>query len=166
MKIKLLVASIAVCTMFSNVTLASGNHGGGHKHESEGSPVGAPAEAAKATKTIQVSTNDNMRYQFSEDFDLKAGDIVKFVVTNQGEISHEFSVGDKNEQKSHQMMMRKMPNMVHQDGNTVTVKPGETKELTWQFKGGAQVVFACNIPGHFEAGMFAKASVSEGMHHG
>ena len=49
--------------------------------------------------------------------------------------------------------------MVHHDGNTVTVKPGETKELTWKFKGNSDVVFACNIPGHFEAGMFHKESV-------
>ena len=55
--------------------------------------------------------------------------------------------------------MRQMPDMIHQDGNTVTVKSGETKVLTWEFKSG-DVVFACNVPGHFEAGMFHKVSLN------
>jgi uncharacterized cupredoxin-like copper-binding protein len=139
-------------------------HGGGHEHgagnDHEGSPVGQPALAEQVTKTIHLSTVDAMRFKFASQPDLKDGDVVKFVVTNKGLIPHEFSIGDEKEQISHREMMRKMPNMVHADGNTVTVKPGETKELIWQFKGGSEVVFACNIPGHFEAGMFLKANVA------
>jgi uncharacterized cupredoxin-like copper-binding protein len=169
---KLVISSLVVLGMFSNLSLAGGSHGGEHKtetkkeghggdheHDSEGSPVGAPADASKATRTVKVTTKDSMRYEFSSELNLKAGEVVKFVVTNAGKIPHEFSVGDAAEQKSHQAMMAKMPNMTHEDGNTVTVKPGETKELTWQFAGGSQVVFACNIPGHFQAGMFKKADV-------
>lgn len=129
-------------------------HNEGHQHDDEGSSVGEPASAAEATKTIRVITMDTMRYEFSPKPNLKAGDIVKFIVNNQGNTPHEFSIGDENEQKAHGKMMRKMPNMVHEDGNTVTVKPGETRELTWKFKGDNKVVFACNIPGHYEAGMF------------
>lgn len=55
--------------------------------------------------------------------------------------------------------MRQMPDMVHQDGNTVTVKPGETKVLTWEFNGEIDVIFACNVPGHFEAGMFKAVDI-------
>ncbi|CEG59257.1 Copper-binding protein (fragment) (plasmid) [Legionella fallonii LLAP-10] len=59
-------------------------------------------------------------------------------------------------------MMRAMPNMVHEDGNTITLKPGETKTLTWKFKStpGHEIVFSCNIPGHFEAGMYQKGKVT------
>ena len=64
---------------------------------------------------------------------------MKFVITNEGKISHEFSIGDENEQKAHREMMRTMPSMVHEDGNTVTIKPGEIKELTWKFKGDSDV---------------------------
>jgi hypothetical protein len=42
----------------------------------------------------------------------------------------------------------------------VTVNPGQIKELTWKFTGGADVLFACNIPGHFPAGMFKKTKVA------
>lgn len=54
-------------------------------------------------------------------------------------------------------MMRKMPSMVHDDPNAVTVEPGQTRELTWRFVGNQPVLFACNIPGHAEAGMVATA---------
>ena len=156
---KILATSFILLGMFSNAAFASGKHDGGHEQEEHGSPVGAPADAASATRTIKVTTKDTMRYEFSSELNLKAGEVVKFVVTNVGKIAHEFSVGDAKEQKSHQAMMAKMPNMVHEDGNTVTVKPGETKELTWKFTGNAEVVFACNIPGHFQAGMFKNAAV-------
>lgn len=55
-----------------------------------------------------------------------------------------------------------MPNMIHEDDNTITIKPGETKRLTWKFKASSkynEVVFSCNIPGHFEAGMYKKVKV-------
>ena len=134
--------------------MAEMNHGMEHQHNSEISAVGQPAAESAATKTIAVTTLDSMRYTFSPQPDLKSGDIVKFVITNEGKIPHEFSIGDEKEQQAHREMMRKMPNMVHQDGRTVSVKPGETKLLTWKFIKDTEVVFACNVPGHFEAGMF------------
>ncbi len=140
-------------------------HDNTHQHDHEGSTVGQPAPSARATKIIRVTTMDTVRFEFSSELDLKDGDIIKFVVTNQGKISHEFSIGDAMEQQAHRDIMAKMPNMTHEDGNTITVKPGETKELTWQFKGGEEVVFACNIPGHFEAGMFEKVSISASHNH-
>ena len=67
------------------------------------------------------------------------------------------SIGSADEQDAHREMMRNMPNMVHDDPNAVTVDPGQTRELIWRFQGDQPVVFACNIPGHSEAGMVAKA---------
>jgi len=136
-----------------------------HQHDDEGSVVGKPAAEADATKTINVVTKDSMRYAFSPEPDIKAGDIVTFIITNEGQIPHEFSIGDNDEQEAHRTMMQKMPSMVHEDGNTITVKPGETKTLTWNFsgivKGSNEVIFACNVPGHFEAGMFHKMTISQ-----
>lgn len=135
-------------------------HGDGHgSHGSAESAVGKSAKGMVATKTYQVSMLDSMEFKFSTPPALKAGDVVKFVVTNNGLINHEFSIGNASEQKAHGEMMKKMPGMVHEDGNTVTVKPGETKELLWQFAGNEEVVFACNVPGHFEAGMMHKTRI-------
>ena len=43
--------------------------------------------------------------------------------------------------------------MQHQDPNTVSLAAGESALLSWHFPGKDNVVFACSIPGHFEAGM-------------
>ena len=149
-----------------------GHHGGGHSggehtHVGHGrdhqvastSTTGGPVSKNQANKTIKVTALDNMRYQFSEELTIVPGDVVKFVVTNTGRLPHEFSIGDEKEQMKHREMMRKMPGMTHQDGNTITVNPGETKEIVWRFKKNDNVVFACNIAGHFEAGMTHKISV-------
>jgi hypothetical protein len=37
--------------------------------------------------------------------------------------------------------------------------PGETKELVWQFTKPGSFEFACNIPGHAEAGMAGTITV-------
>ncbi len=134
-------------------------------HSSDGpSPIGKSVKASASGKTIQVIASDDMRFYFSQKPVLHDGDIISFEITNVGKVAHEFSIGDENEQKAHQEMMRKMPGMVHEDGNTITVKPGETKTLTWQFKLNHEpnVVFACNIPGHFEAGMYMKTKITSG----
>ncbi|WP_238586002.1 hypothetical protein [Legionella nautarum] len=88
---------------------------------------------------------------FRKKLKLHDGEIITFEITNAGTVNHEFSIGHEQEQKAHQDMMRAMPNMVHEDGNTITLKPGETKTLTWKFK---------STPGHYEAGMYQKAKVA------
>ena len=50
-------------------------------------------------------------------------------------------------------MMKAMPSMVHESENAVTVAPSATVPLFWQFGSQQAVSFACNIPGHYEAGM-------------
>lgn len=104
--------------------------------------------------------HDSMEYVFEDLLEIRQGEVVRFVVTNEGELLHEFSIGNAEEQKRHAAMMRKMPDMVHQDGNTLSLKPGETGELLWRFQGDPAVVFACNVPGHYEAGMYKSVSVA------
>jgi len=151
-------------TLLIFVATSTLSYAHGDEHEHEMSPVGMPAAESKAMKVIKVTADDTMRYKFEPTPDLEDGDVVKFVVTNNGKLSHEFSIGDDKEQSEHRAMMRRMPNMVHKDGNTITVAPGATESLTWQFKSGTEVVFACNIPGHYEAGMFLNAKVTKKEH--
>jgi uncharacterized cupredoxin-like copper-binding protein len=124
------------------------------------SAVGMPAPAEQATKTVEVTLSDDMRIKFAQPMVIKRGDIVRFVVTNEGKIPHEFSVGSMDEQEKHRAMMRAMPDMVHTDGSTITLQSGETADLTWHFMGQPLIEFACNIPGHAEAGMKLNAVVS------
>lgn len=139
--------------------------GHGDEHAMEGheghkmSAVGMPAEAgAEANKTITVHMMDTMKFNFSSS-DVEEGDIVKFIVMNKGQIPHEFGIGSVAEQTAHRDMMKSMPGMKHEDGSTVSVAPGKSKELIWQFMGGETVQFACNVAGHFEAGMHAETKL-------
>ena len=50
-------------------------------------------------------------------------------------------------------MMKKNPEMEHADANMVTVVPGKTGEIIWQFTKAGKIDFACLQPGHFDAGM-------------
>jgi len=51
--------------------------------------------------------------------------------------------------------------MKHDDPNSVLVEPGKTAELTWTFTKATNLEFACNIPGHYQAGMVGKVTVSQ-----
>jgi len=133
-----------------------------HQHGDEKGPVGSPAQLSSVQQNITVSLTDEMRINFKEELSkIKSGTIIQFIVTNEGKIPHEFSIGNQEEQKEHAEMMRKMPDMVHSDGNTVTVAPGTTEFLIWHFEGDDVIVFSCNIPGHYEAGMFRKVALSQ-----
>ena len=46
-----------------------------------------------------------------------------------------------------------MGGMKHDDPNSVLVEPGKTAELTWTFSKAGALEFACNLPGHYQAGM-------------
>ncbi|HHT0593234.1 TPA: cupredoxin domain-containing protein [Legionella anisa] len=150
-----IILTVFFSVFFINLTSAHSHH--------ETSSIGNPVKATKASKTIKVTASDDMRFNFLQNPQLHDGEIIRFEVTNIGKVVHEFSIGDEKEQKEHQKMMRTMPGMVHEDGNTITINPGETKTLTWQFKANPKhdVVFACNIPGHFEAGMYMKVKTTK-----
>ena len=131
--------------------MASGTHK--HSHDAESFSVGEPGKGTP-DRQIKVSMLDTMRFVFEPELkSLKHGETIEFVVTNNGAIQHEFSIGNAVDQVKHAEMMRKMPNMKHEDPNTVSLAAGESARLKWKFMGDDTVVFACNIPGHFEAGM-------------
>lgn len=156
-----LLASLFTIGFSGNVFAAADGHGDGHAMEGHKmSAVGMPAEKGAApNKTITVHLMDTMKFNFSNLAGIEEGDIVKFIVMNKGKITHEFGIGSVEEQTAHRKMMQSMPNMKHEDGSTVSVAPGQSKELVWQFLGDATAQFACNVPGHFEAGMHAEVAL-------
>lgn len=121
---------------------------------------GSPAAAADVTRTIHVVANDRMRLVF-DSTTIREGDVVRFVVTNQGAMPHEFGIADAAGQRAHQREMMAMPGMLHDDPNVIGLKPGETRSLIWRFSHlkQKQLVFACNLPGHYQAGMVVRLTV-------
>ncbi|WP_411389631.1 plastocyanin/azurin family copper-binding protein [Pseudomonas sp. MPB23] len=142
---------------------------------------GQPASADKATRTVEVVMQD---MSFSpKSLDVKAGETVRFVLVNKGQLLHEFNLGDAAMHAEHQKQMMQMQasgmlnatgmgkmdhsamghgdmsGMKHDDPNSVLVEPGKTAELTWTFSKTTGLEFACNIPGHYQAGMVGKINV-------
>ena len=130
-----------------------------HSNMTNMSDVGMPAIGAKPDKVIHVMLNDNMTFTFKKEVKIEPNDVVQFVVMNTGKIEHEFSIGSHQEQEKHREMMKSMGNHAHDGGSAITVQPGEAKQLVWHFHGDRTIVFACNIPGHAEAGMVKQITI-------
>jgi uncharacterized cupredoxin-like copper-binding protein len=134
---------------------AEGGHSGDGAH-AQG--VGKPGDPNKVSRTIQVLMSDDMKFTPAA-INVKRGETIQFVVRNAGRIRHEMVLGSMAELKEHAELMRKMPGMEHDDLNQVTLAPGKSAELVWQFTKAGTVDFACLEPGHFEAGMMGTVSV-------
>ncbi|OEC43655.1 copper-binding protein [Pseudomonas sp. 1D4] len=146
---------------------------------------GHPAKAAEAGRTVAITLGD--MYYEPASLQVKAGETVRFVLKNTGSLFHEFNLGDAAMHARHQQEMLKMQQMgmltptgmnmkhdmagmgmvgmdhgammKHDDPNSVLVEPGKTAELTWTFTQATGLEFACNIPGHYQAGMVGKVEV-------
>ncbi len=134
---------------------------GAHEHGDEHGPsaAGQPGDENKVDRTVEVTAHDTMSYK-PQSLVVKPGETIRFAVTNAGKIRHEFVIGTVEEQREHEQMMAQMPNMVHEDPNAVTLEPGDTKSLVWQFSNPGVVEFACHVPGHYPAGMVGKVQVA------
>ena len=139
----------------SAASFASGAHTGDH----EGSATGKPGKAANVTRTISVDMTDNMRFS-SADIAVKQGETIRFVVQNSGKIKHEMVLGTARELKEHSEVMKKNPEMEHAEENMISVAPGKTGEIIWQFTKSGKVDFACLQPGHYDAGMKGAVNVA------
>ena len=53
-------------------------------------------------------------------------------------------------------LSKKDHSMSHSHSNSVLLEPNQSAELIWKFNANADLEAACNVPGHYEAGMIAK----------
>ncbi|MFC5474516.1 cupredoxin domain-containing protein [Paraherbaspirillum soli] len=127
-------------------------------HQGRATEMGKPGDADKVSRTTEIDLADTMRFTPST-ISIKRGETVKFIVKNSGKIKHEMVIGSMQELKEHAALMLKFPEMEHSDPNQVSVDPGQTGELIWQFSKAGTFDFACLQPGHFEAGMRGKIIV-------
>ena len=113
---------------------------------------------------------------------MKTGETIRFVIRNQGAFVHEFNLGTAAMHAKHQEEMLMMvehgvlepdkinrgrmkmdmgngKTMEHNDPNSVLLEPGESGEIVWTFTKATEIEFACNVPGHYDAGITGKLSV-------
>ncbi|MEJ8847769.1 cupredoxin family protein [Variovorax rhizosphaerae] len=154
-------AMLALALLASGNGFANGTHAGGHGHDADAS-VGKPGIASKATRTVSIDMNDTMRF-IPADIHVKKNETVRFVITNSGVLKHELVLGTEKELKEHYEVMKKHPEMEHADPNMVTLAPGKSGEIVWQFTKAGKVDFACLQPGHYDAGMKGAVNVKKAL---
>lgn len=161
----------AMVLAISSGAYAAGEHDGHHG----GNAIGEPGKEEDVSRTIDVTMLDN--YYEPESISVKSGETVRFRVKNEGDLVHEFNIGTadmheahqeemqmmvehgvlKGDRIDHEMMEMDMGNghsMKHDDPNSVLLEPGDAREIVWTFTKAADLEFACNVPGHYQAGMY------------
>ena len=152
----LVVLLLGGCADHSEHT--AGGEGSAGDSASQGEVPGTPAPASAADREIVVTASDALDFDPSS-IQVSAGEVVNFVVKNEGQTDHEFVLGDEAYQAEHEEDMQGDHHMSAME-NAVTVAPGQTKELTWQFAQSGSLQFGCHEPGHYEGGMFGTIEIS------
>ena len=138
--------------------------------------IGEKGDPTEVVKVIKVKMYDN--YFEPSEFKIKKNQTIKFIVYNHGELVHEFNIATKEMHLKHQSEMMKMVeneilladridkkkmkemskkdnSMSHSHSNSVLIEPNTSAEIIWKFNTEAKLEAACNVPGHYEAGMIA-----------
>jgi uncharacterized cupredoxin-like copper-binding protein len=126
---------------------------------SEEKAFGKAGDPTKVTRTVTFRMSDKMRFDPSS-ITVKQGETIRFVVRNNGKLMHEMVFGTPQELKQHADLMKKFPDMEHDEPYMAHVAPGKTEEIIWQFTKAGEFDFACLIAGHFDAGMMGKVKVT------
>ena len=100
---------------------------------------------------------------------------MRFVIHNRGQLVHEFNIGTPHMHREHQEEMLEMMQsgaysptkmghghdaMKHGHANAMMLDPRQSGELIWKFGMTDRTLeFACNVPGHYPAGMHGRLEV-------
>jgi uncharacterized cupredoxin-like copper-binding protein len=149
-------AGLAICGAASFSLRADEMAGMDHHHRAEArgeAGFGKPGDPKKVDRTITLEATE-IAFDVKK-IVVKKGETIRFILVNKGDQPHEFTIADADEQAEHRRMMGSMDMgaMDHDDGNSISAEPGETKELVWTFTTAGKFEFACNYPGHAESGM-------------
>ena len=142
--------------------------------------IGSKGNKTDVTRVIKVIMYDN--YYEPSSFQIKEGETVKFEVENAGMLVHEFNIANKMMHMKHQPEMIKMAengillafsidkekmkkmakmdkSMGHSHSNSVLLEPKQKGDIIWKFDNAVNIEVACNVPGHYQAGMIAKVNI-------
>ena len=142
--------------------------------------IGSKGDETDVTRVIKVVMYDN--YYEPSSFQIKEGETIKFEVENAGMLVHEFNIANKMMHMKHQPEMMKMveneilladsidkekmkkmakmdKSMGHSHSNSVLLEPKQKGDIIWKFDNAVNIEVACNVPGHYQAGMIAKVNI-------
>ena len=143
--------------------------------------IGEKGKLSEVNRTVEIKMYDN--YFEPNEITIKKGETIKFIVSNYGELVHEFNIATKEMHIKHQPEMMKMVenqilladkidkkkmkemakkdhSMAHSHSNSVLLEPNKIGEIIWKFSTNAILEAACNVPGHYEIGMVADIKIN------
>ena len=157
---KMWLAGLAAALLIGTPARAHTAHGGSKAAAApaEQKDWGIAGDPKRVARTIEIRMGDDMRFA-PERLEVKLGETIRLVALNRGRVMHEIVIGTPQELRTHAEMMRKHPNMEHDEPYMAHVSPGKRGQIVWTFNRAGEFEFACLIPGHFEAGMIGRIVV-------
>ena len=132
-----------------------------YSHDAAHFSAGEPGDPKKPARVVLINMREgDGKMMFMPDrVEIKRGEQVRFMLSNSGELDHEFVLATTEENLKHAEEMKKNPDMEHDDPNAKKLEPKKNGEILWRFTKRGEFQFACLIPGHLEAGMHGKVIV-------
>lgn len=158
---KLLIMSSLLSIAAMSVPAIAAGANDGHTHDEMA--IGKPGDANHVDRSVEIAmkeTDDGKMLFDPTELVARKGETIRIVVTNTGEVDHEFVMDGVAENARHRELMKRFPEMEHDDPNAVRLRPGETGEIIWTFSKAGDFEFACLIPGHYESGMHGPLKVA------
>ena len=141
------------------------------------SMIGEKGDPNNIDRVIKIKMYDN--YYEPNLINIKKDETIKFIITNLGEMVHEYNIGTKEMHIKHQPEMQKLidheiitfdkidkkkmkemskkdHSLAHSHSNSIMLEPKTQGEIIWKFSKNIELEMACNIPGHYESGMVGK----------
>ena len=147
-----------LASLFCHSAFAGGTHREGHRHEMEiGKPGTKHINRSVTVKMFETEYGMIFKPNFLK---FEIGQTVKINLINKGELQHEFVMDTEDGILKHKIEMENMPDMDHNDPNSLRLNPNEKGEILWTFSNSGVFEFACLIPGHYELGMHGKLTVN------
>lgn len=143
------------------IVLLLGTAGIAIAHDEKHFSAGKPGDPKKPSRIVNISMRegDGKMLFIPATIDVRKGEQIKFVLRNNGDLDHEFMLATKEDNDKHAEVMKKFPDMEHDDPNGKRLVPKTANEFIWRFTKTGEFEFACLIPGHREAGMHGKVIV-------
>jgi uncharacterized cupredoxin-like copper-binding protein len=116
------------------------------------------ASDSSGMREVSVTMTDDLRFE-PDALTVAAGETVRFVVHNAGEVDHEFLIGDEAAQASFADEMADGHGDQHAGEAGIALGPGESGEFTYTFEAPGELLIGCHEPGHYDGGMIGRITV-------
>ena len=140
----LLLAFVEPSTIRTDLTAVA------YAHESHQSfAAGEPGDPKKLARTIKVVMREDGKKMAFEPalVTVHKGEQIRFVLENAGIDDHEFVLATVKENRKHAALMKKFPDMEHDDPNAKRLAPGAHGEILWKFTKSRHIRICLPDPG-------------------